>query len=325
MLKGFASRTTIKSVFVWLYRKNCPVLETNIKNVGVGRDFYGRPGKTSLDAAITAQESGYAQLIEALRNQESGPVHDGEEIPGLLTHLTTRTKAIGQSVENSMTYFLKLLKARVTDKNAFRAILAGPSGQAMIRDDLTKTGATIEQARAIASNPGFIASMLEGINEQPMGLYWELLESKYGSLIHEAHIRVLKENQDMYQRTDMFKKFHWYTFRSERPLILGDTVCIFETDSRRRFEPLNGAEHLIHRVWLPLSADRILAGTPFRSRPSFDPRRVNKAAARCSSEFFISSILLRESALPASIGKWSDVLSEDELIALANGIGMDDA
>jgi hypothetical protein len=43
--------------------------------------------------------------------------------------------------------------------------------------------------------------------------------------------------------------------------VLGDTICIFEVDGSRRCKPFDDADQ-VSRVFLPVSADRALIGTP---------------------------------------------------------------
>jgi hypothetical protein len=56
LLKGFASRVAGREVFAWVYRKEAKVFETNIINIGVEKNFYGREGDVSADAEITNLE-----------------------------------------------------------------------------------------------------------------------------------------------------------------------------------------------------------------------------------------------------------------------------
>jgi hypothetical protein len=107
-------------------------------------------------------------------------------------------------------------------------------------------------------------------------------------------------------------------------MLLGDTVCVFEANVERRFRPVDDDDGETCRVFLPVSANRVLIGTPYRARPKLDPSRLNKAVARCSYEFFLSSVELGlDSSLPSSLGKWSGILPEDELNAIAEEVGLE--
>ena len=55
-----------------------------------------------------------------------------------------------------------------------------------------------------------------------------------------------------------------------------------------------------------------------------DSARLNRAAVRCSYEYFVSSVeLSQKSSLPASIGKWSGILSEVELQGISDNLGLE--
>jgi hypothetical protein len=101
--------------------------------------------------------------------------------------------------------------------------------------------------------------------------------------------------------------------------MLGDCTCVFETVGKRRFKPLSDEDDELRRVFLPISHDRILVGTPIRSDPQLDLGLLNRASSRCSYEFFVSATRLRsDSPLLKTIGDWSGVLNDQELNALMN-------
>ena len=62
LLKGFASRKSRDEVFVWMHRKDGTVIEVNIKNVSVGKDFYGKDA----DDEITKVEGSFGALMNEL-------------------------------------------------------------------------------------------------------------------------------------------------------------------------------------------------------------------------------------------------------------------
>src|ERR1035437_1318648 len=102
ILKGVQSRLNGDEVFVWLYRRGSKAVETNIKNVGTDRDFYGKPGQGALDDQITGLEESYSTMLDMLRSQtKSGPVCDAQGIPNLIAHLSTRTRFLRQSMGDS--------------------------------------------------------------------------------------------------------------------------------------------------------------------------------------------------------------------------------
>ena len=105
-----------------------------------------------------------------------------------------------------------------------------------------------------------------------------------------------------------FTTLHWFVFVTDRAMLLGDTVSVFENRGKRRFKPVHDHNDDIQRVLLPISSNRLLVGTPHSSHFGIDLQVVNKAVVRCSYEFFVSPVALpASSVLPASIGEWSGI------------------
>ena len=153
--------------------------------------------------------------------------------------------------------------------------------------------------------------------------FWKFAREKYPEVVRNAHITALAADPALSKRAELYRAFNWHILMAEIPLILGDTVCVFEANGERRFKPLDDGDETC-RIFLPVSANRVLVGTPHRARPKVDLSRLNRAVARCSYEFFVSSVELGlDSSLPSSIGKWSGILAEDELRAICDKLGLE--
>ena len=125
-------------------------------------------------------------------------------------------------------------------------------------------------------------------------------------------------------RSASYAKHNWFVLRPASPVLLGDTVCLFETTGERRFKPLDDEADSIHRIYLPLASDCLLIGTPFKSCPVVDVRLLNKAIARCSYEFFVSAQALPDqSPLVKKLGKWSGILGAEEVQSLMKELTRD--
>lgn len=134
-----------------------------------------------------------------------------------------------------------------------------------------------------------------------------------------AHNNALAENLEAKIPTAAYSKFQWFACRSTIPLILGDSVIVFETNGARRFKPYAPDITEITRIYLPLSASAILVGTLNKAKPFVDFNRVNKASARCSLEFLISSRKLPAgSHFIESMGVWAGLLSSSDRDTLLN-------
>lgn len=282
-----------------------------------------------MDDQITSREGDDSLLLDELRAQTGdAPVRDPGAIPGLVAHLSTRTKFLRDSVGDSVELLLEHIRDRLMNRESLSEILQGPLVRNQVIETLTGHGLTADQARELLPFlqpllPKFLEEAVPDLSEHVQG-FVDFAKSKFPKTIRDAHIKTLADHPDMRDRAERYHTFNWYVLKTDVPLVLGDTMCIFETNGPRPFKPFDDAGE-VRRVFLPISADRALVGTPYRARPKLDPRRLNKAVARCSYEFFVSSVELRsDSGLPSSIGKRSGILTQDELRAIGDRIGLDE-
>ena len=323
--KGFASRSEGDGVFVWVYRKDATGDEINTKNVGVERFFYGKPGEVSVDDEITDLESEYSPLLDELRSK-SGQVSDSR-LPGLIAHLCTRTRYLRKSFADTTDLLLEQIHERLRDERVIRRLFAKPIYRERLIEGLVARGATSEQASDAMELLGpRLPQLLEPAIPDMVSTVDSMMDfakSKFPDAIREAHIKALSKNPSARGRSDTYADFSWFILGAESPLILGDSLCLFETGGNRRFKPLDDKGDDVQRVFLPISATRMLIGTPFRKRPKLDSLRINEAVAKCSAEFFISSTQRRlESSLVRSIGRRAGILTDEEVDKLVDEITM---
>jgi len=135
----------------------------------------------------------------------------------------------------------------------------------------------------------------------------------------------LSKNLSMEERIAMYAPYRWFTRDAPIPLLLADCVCIFETNGARRFRSLDAGDgDETQRLYVPLSAETLLVGSRLPVAPEVDWHMLNKAAARCSYEFFISAReLAAGSHLVSSLGLWSGILNGRELQAMLESVKQD--
>jgi hypothetical protein len=100
------------------------------------------------------------------------------------------------------------------------------------------------------------------------------------------------------------------------PLILGDSVCVFEVDGERPFKPWDDETTPTKRIFMPLSPNRLLIGSRGDTLPPVDAPVLNRAFSRCSLEFFVSSKRINGPDLAESVGVWSGIATNSELNAV---------
>jgi hypothetical protein len=132
-------------------------------------------------------------------------------------------------------------------------------------------------------------------------------------------IEAMSHNLDGGARAEAYAAFKWFLVAAGEPLILGDSVCVFEGDGQRPFRPIDDETSRTKAIFLPISSDRVLVGTTDKA-PSIDAAVLRDACARCSLEFFVSAEPVTESTLHHSIGSWAGILSVDETRSLLDDV-----
>ncbi len=312
-----------------MYRKGKPGIELNIENVGVEKHFYGTPQESSLDAQITSIENEYAPLVDELRAVRGTRwAISHPRIPDMVAHLGLRTRPLRQSALGMLDSMIQGVREHLSQKEVVQQALErelkreGPLRDAF-RARLVESGVAPENIDpvevAAELTPLFMPELLVQIDA-----HVSMVRSVLPDAMRAGHIQSMSRNLNAERRSACYAKHNWFVLRPTSPVILGDTVCLFETTGERRFKPLNDEADTIHRIYLPLASDCFLTGTPFKSCPVIDVRLLNKAIARCSYEFFVSSHALPDqSALVKGLGKWSGILSEQEVQTLIDEVRRD--
>lgn len=331
ILRGFASGLRGNEVNVWLYRRNAEAIELNIKNVGVEKDFYGE----ELDARITELETRYAALVKQLRG-ETGPVKD-RQVGEMVAHMTLRTRSVRQSaieLAATMTDGIRehlsrpdVLKAAARRRYTKRELLD------RLREELAKNGLSrVEiEKRVLSAGPQVLVVLqrkLDEFAEDAAAVVSESMRDGVKGLptsmrthFIEAFSRGLESNP----RIEGYTRYDWFVVPVAGRLLLGDSICVFETVGRRRFKPLDDETDPGKRVLMPLATDRLLIGTNDSEPPVVSEAEVNEASVRCSLEFFVSANRLSdaEAHLVDSIGAWSGIASDEEQRAMLDEIKRD--
>jgi len=145
------------------------------------------------------------------------------------------------------------------------------------------------------------------------------VKSSLPKAIRTGHIQALSKDPSAGKRAESYAKVNWFVVAVTAPLFLGDSACVFETGGSRRFKPVDEQGDDVRRIFLPVSSDRLLVGTPYSACPEPDLPLLNTAITRCSFEFFAGPVSLpTDSPLLASIGQWSGVLSDSELRSIVS-------
>ncbi len=322
--RGFASSGEGAAARIWMYRKGHPGRQVGIADTAVERFFYGDPSDPELDEAITRLEYEYVPLIDDLRSRGNGELIRSTLIPEMVAHLAVRTRYIRQYSIRTVTELTdqiaqELRREGTATRHVMEAIErpgperekietaafahGGADGVSLVK---SPKGRRLIEAH-LRNNQGFPHAIDADIDEFVAEMKRQLPEA-----IRGAMNAAMLNNLRLPIRADSYRKLRWHVVFVKDCVLLGDTVIVAETAGQRRFKPLDDRGDHIHRIYLPIAADRLLVGSHGRECPKISERELNQVLARCSYEFFLSSIQLGAESTE-ELGKWSGLLSEREL------------
>ena len=326
LLRGFASSKRGNEARTWLYRRGNEGLETNIINVGVEGDFYG---KGDLDAKITELEGRYAGLVRELREAPDGCVRrDDAKLAELTAHLSLRTRQIRQSFQSITMSLLADLEAFFMEESTWKLLTRnqlnkdGPVRDALVKLLVEEHGVAEkdlpEMMRQLRPHlPALAKELCQLLAPLAMAEVEAHVSANRAALppaIRAAFITSMSQNLSSPERLMKYSTYCWFNVTSSEPLLLGDSACIFETTGQRRFKPVDDVGDDVRAIYLPISASRLLVAARLAAvAPVVDFHDLNKVISRCSLEYFVSaSELPKNSHLLPCMGGWSGVLSDRE-------------
>jgi hypothetical protein len=307
LLKGFICQKKGKQKFTWVYSKGKKPYKSNIINVSVESNFYGKEGECNADEGITKLERGYAVLIDKLRqeSEKTGVVEVNEAlIPDFISHLVIRTKHLRSSLYESTDIFLSELEKELSNFNNIKKIV-------FKKLQIEKPNTLVE---LLSSSKG--SNFLDN-HESELKKLFQLnirsIKSQLLEIVKETHIKTLADNPNPQERISMYKQLKWIICNANSSLILGDTGCLFETDGSRRFKSFHDKNDNIKNIYLPISSNKMLIGSHSQiSRIDF--LEINEAIVKSSREFFVcSDFLMGANNILSLIGQESELIKHTEI------------
>lgn len=340
LLKGFASRVEVKSkdieVFTWVYRKDGKLFENNTKNISVERHFYGKAGEPNVDDEITDIEKEFTSLLDDLRTKTNGEAVIDPRLPAFVTHLTSRTKHLRDSLIDTSEILFSTLFNYFADYSNFRSwlfhyykrhpeVITNSIGEALGRMQLHRFQR--RKLRQYMIQNLRLEHVMAGINKDKVE--YQLLFGTLGSsfleqlpgIVKESHIKALAKDLVPEPRAEDYRRLHWFVCKPEVPMILGDLGCLFEVAGAKKLKAFNDKDDEIRNAYLPISSDTLIVGTSKPEPPKVDLKFINEGFAKNSREFFVS----RESSeemndLQSIIGTEANIFSKAEIEQLVREV-----
>lgn len=251
----------------------------------------------------------------------------GVEVSECVASLSIRTKHLRDAFRSSTEFLLEALSDYLTDYANFKKLLLNDTEMVSTELDKFVENAAVPQwqkdvFRQVA--PSLLPAALDQQRPEMEALfrtYFDEVRKVLPDAVKQGHIKSLARNPVPEPRARDYGRLRWYVRHTDRPLVLGDVGCIFETTGSRRFKPLDDNRDELIGVLLPIASRRIVVGTRYSVMPQIDLKTINRAVARCSYEFFVCSEPAPDkAALHTSIGMWAGILSDREKPQVAREI-----
>lgn len=302
---------------------------SNIINVGVEGKFYTREQDTTADDVITTAEGTFATLIRNLRADIPESLHDSQ-LPHLIAHLEVRTRHLRESFLQTGELLVSKLLDFLSDEEAFAAYMTRriQNDPSILRqsfaEEFAKRGISNDFLDSVMQLSAPLVPTLIHQQRPEFPKLAAMLRAAMPRILKDAaksgHIKALKGSIAPEARVQRYVPLIYTLAKTVKtPLILGDSVVLFEVDGPRHYKALLDRDDTLNAVFLPLDPERVVIGR----REGFNgvPFDLREAIARCSLEYFIAAEsspaneLLRD-----QIGADAYLVEQSEMEDILNGI-----
>ena len=323
--QGFTSRATNNGEFTWVFRSDAVPFETNTRNIGVESRFYTNDDDEQADVLITEVENEFSILIDHLRAGKKSYLSD-PKLPQFIAHLEIRTRHLRKNLLNSTDIIISSLLDFLSDGENFsewlkRKLLSDPS---LLRQTCAESIAerglpqelsepTLKLATLLA--PVFIDQQKSEFSTLATMLR-PILQKQLKQSAKSGHIRALKQSPIPEPKVKFYEDLTYSILSdTKEPLILGDSVVLFQVDGPRSYKSFLEADDVLNAVYLPIDSGKMLVGS---LRGFTDTQSsLTKEIARCSMEYFIATENSRTNRqLQKSINTNAALFSQTELNAV---------
>ena len=315
LLKGFAHRVKGKGYYVFEFRRGSEPHEVNIINVGVARDFYGRPEENDLERKLSLKEAEYATLVHNLRDGRVGP-EQKPLIDDFVTHLIVRTKNLRDG-------FIELALGMF---DAFERVISTQEDRGRLEQKIIRDLFEDPQLKPLlalfpaARRRELLLQVLSRAGLAPVPTFQKLLQLARPNLdvksaARSAQLRALGMEDALLKRRESLAPLVWSIFESTGgSFVLGDVGPVARfSESPELQSPLKFGT-TPEAIFLPLSKQHLLIGQSDRVTGGVNVETVNIASAELSRDLFVAgSRTDRELEYRKRLGRRAAFLDEAEM------------
>lgn len=293
--RGFSIERNGKYFTNW-YRKDYSKNNMIIENIGLENKFYSIFDDSSVDDKMTKEETyKYSRIVNGLLEQ-TFDLKDRKALSEFICHMEIRTKNIRDNLIDLYAYLCEQLRSRVFDKSTLvdyfqRALISNPEKiESLIQNELKKSlipESLHGQFKKIffENIPLWLPDAAEGIINNFLPKFERQIISAIPETVKKVQLNVLGSTAD--NKVKIYESLHYSILYTQEPLILGDSIVIFEVSGERKFKSFYEKNDILRSIYLPLDSHSLLYGASnLNDKPSING--INKIIARCSVDFFIS-------------------------------------
>jgi len=321
---GFICRQKKKQYYTFVYEKDRPPYECNLKNIGLETDFYGSPHECSADENITQSETQYSSFIEGLRKIESDSELCATECASFISHMFIRAKSTRKSFQEVGETFYSASKEKISqfpDQRSFFIHLVNTQRKEIAKKIMEKLPPSLNHQKKILlakyclDNPEL---WLEKLPDKAVAEFTRAFDhfiDTIPEITKESHNKTLEEATTSKGVSKKLETFRWkLLIQNCFEYILGDTGSICWNDKENEFQKLLFINDDISTVLLPISKSQLLLGTKGTDYlDSICLIKINESIARLSNDFFISSSKTKEmETLSTVLGSKGNLVGEKE-------------
>lgn len=331
--KGFASKETRKETYTWVYAVDKEPFEANIKNIGVGKYFYGTSEESTVDDLITERETGFSDFIHELRKETRDKNIDSEVPSELITHLIVRSQHTRGSLSDALKVLVDIFQKNLSGTEDFKKLVANvwvknpelievPLRKEVVANFPPNTPNQLID-KVVDYRKNNILRSLDGKYEDGFLLFKQLflkMRNEVLSVAKGAQIKALSKGVVPDRHLEKYKKLVWKLFvLPSGNFISGDIGPIGIYNHENLFQPFLFSKGEVVQVMLPISGSHIVVGGHERPVLKYDQNRINCEIASVSKYYFISSCNNQYFLeLKSLIGSKCLNISDDELAKTRN-------
>jgi len=309
LLAGFVSRGRR---FTWLFRKGRDPVETNVTNVAVGRDFYGKVQDTGIETLLSRRESDYAAFLKDAINRGGVPSDARAVAAGFVTNLMLRSSHLRAAFSDAHDSLITLLDSDEIAESFLRLFFkVAPRHTRKIlglraSDPIPEDVRWIVERLSKADIKLVVKHFLEGLRSIPRE-----------EIVFDAQTRTLLHNPE--PRVRLYADLHW-TLHEERSatFILGDVGPVATFDGGEHFLLPIKDNRVPDMICIPVSREYLLVGAKATGQAPPGTEQINQSIAELSAMFFVAALnTSAERSYHGAIGKRFHLLEFSEMAELA--------